>query len=1425
MIDSISMYMLMPILQKVDTKNKDANSLNSLSLPNVIEFLGNLIKPGSNLYDENGTMGSGYYSFGGSNELSPRLIRLMWLALPKTSTSYYDLYSAYPDRPLPVFGYNIASRTTNKSISAMQLFTTPDFFILRNPFDVQFVIQNMIEKMEAAKKVLDAQTKIESNTKTSSSNDFYRRQLIEISKAAEDIGLDKRLSSFSAKENFFKNASFSTWSGPNENTFKNNVKTSKDWIAIKEQYKVKTSVEDALFKILYEIDKDSTSTGIMNAWNQFNTVDEKERDILEKEFNLSSKLRSLQRETLSSDQANQQLEQLSNARANIANRSNSNDPPISSTEIELVKSIVNPSSGAFQMSTFGIMQDKLTRLLINNSRIAMTSTVALAFPTFKLYIIEEDAKEFLYFNDFYDYAAVKQIRINKSRKDASETAYIELSNVYGRLSNVMAGRGTKVENPFYIRPDEEEEVNSMYLKPGALIQIRLGYAANLGVEHIVFSGRIQELQGTTTMIIVAQSHGVELTREIGTGKGEDFGGLLNRLTFARTHTTNTNLSLVASILDQAKVPLRGLGTLSPFVGIERIRNVTYDSALAASPESNDVISYSFVQTMMNAITVKIAINSLTGIDAELIDTRLTNVNIQTEANGWFTTLFGRSRWMILNETIWDALQDYNLQLANTICTVRTMDEDNTLVIASDDDVYQRSIEDFIEIGHIAPIIRRLTAAENDPELAVGIIKVILSKENKLLNNSAYPTGSNTPITDMIEQMLAVTAQNVVFNGTNTIAETPIQYAKKVLLYVQSNSGKMIEILRWYRDAAMDEIEAKKKSIRELQDKYKNGSDDRINSTGDVLNNSRIKTVDGEVLQNEITTSGFIFADTSTKICRYLKHVIIAGEKSFRPVSEIHLKQAQKEIIKNNIRLMDGFNRVELSYVDEDMIGSVLNVIGMGELSNTLGITTAITLDSINKTSIRTTQIASISPTIEYEKINTYTTFQKNAAIRGSIIKNNPLIVANSILSNLVKDYYDGEIILLMDPSIEPYDIVIIYDDVNDYWGLIQVKEVTHSISPETGAVTIIKPDMYTKIRLDSHRNTYGGAMGVAKRIGYRALTDVLLPLASIWLGGKLIAGGASLIKRIFPQMTKLGNSFISSSVKKAVQGEAEHIAKLNAGTSAKAINKNIKNITDEIVENLSSEAAESVIKNGTKITDKKSLLSQFAKDLVAAEDDKLYAKAVKEAEVNFKDSDGLGDIVKKIQDAINANKPTVAATATAEEKAQAAKVAEEMDNLFQKKFSSFINEEGATPDSMIARKALLKSFEGKTLAEFGIGSIGATVRGAGNLVVPSMASLKALLGMSLANKVGRMFIPDLSFLSIAAGEFYNQQPISIVGLIHKGEPFISNLDGMKKSEANYGAMDYINMKFNQMFNPLEALIGDVESAIYEIKENPYKDLL
>lgn len=163
-----------------------------------------------------------------------------------------------------------------------------------------------------------------------------------------------------------------------------------------------------------------------------------------------------------------------------------------------------------------------------------------AFPTFYVAIVDggRSLRVWRLFDHVYGMMSVTKIAVHRTRQSPIETAVVGFSNMYGHLTNqanemdrirkddtrgiwTMEALYRGITNTF--RGDFNEEttamwarhLNSIMLKPGARLHIRLGYGSDASLLPTVFNGVISEVPVEEGEIeVVALSDAVELTNDI-----------------------------------------------------------------------------------------------------------------------------------------------------------------------------------------------------------------------------------------------------------------------------------------------------------------------------------------------------------------------------------------------------------------------------------------------------------------------------------------------------------------------------------------------------------------------------------------------------------------------------------------------------------------------------------------------------------------------------------------------------------------------------------------------------------------------------------------------------------------------------------------------------------------------------------------------
>jgi len=161
-----------------------------------------------------------------------------------------------------------------------------------------------------------------------------------------------------------------------------------------------------------------------------------------------------------------------------------------------------------------------------------------AFPTFCMLLIDEGIwiTWIKLWDNFYGLSGVNSIDVIKSRKNPADTCVINLSNVYGMLTNFQKYENTDsgytrkfdISQLLFNELDTEaivqsrkKDLDSLMLKTGARLHLRLGYGSCANNLPIVFNGTITEIGNSEDVIeIVAQGDGIELTNPIPCEPGD-----------------------------------------------------------------------------------------------------------------------------------------------------------------------------------------------------------------------------------------------------------------------------------------------------------------------------------------------------------------------------------------------------------------------------------------------------------------------------------------------------------------------------------------------------------------------------------------------------------------------------------------------------------------------------------------------------------------------------------------------------------------------------------------------------------------------------------------------------------------------------------------------------------------------------------------
>ena len=169
--------------------------------------------------------------------------------------------------------------------------------------------------------------------------------------------------------------------------------------------------------------------------------------------------------------------------------------------------------------------------------------------------------------------------------------------------------------------------------------------------------------------------------------------------------------------------------------------------------------------------------------------------------------------------------------------------------------------------------------------------------------------------------------------------------------------------------------------------------------------------------------------------------------------------------------------------------------------------------------------------------------------------------ALGLLLRHMKDMYGGSITVLGNPEIKPYDTCHIFDKITDMYGPVEVEQVVHHFSQETGFITEIVPDLcvsgnqYATLPISQAMSQFFGVydmMVFGVMLGGPALTlsskgyAAGKAIAELGIGETIAAVGPKAGEKIKPAYNK---------VKKATSQLASASKKLSVDEAIKATSK------------------------------------------------------------------------------------------------------------------------------------------------------------------------------------------------------------------------------------------------------------------------------
>ena len=607
--------------------------------------------------------------------------------------------------------------------------------------------------------------------------------------------------------------------------------------------------------------------------------------------------------------------------------------------------------------------------LLNGQAQSMTR----AYPTFKLYFIEDDSNERkrLAYDDFFSYSSVKSIRVVKSRRIAADLCEIFLTNVSGVLSNrkfkqqyggdkphTKKGEiATESSNGMKTDTVHENPIASLLLQAGQHISLRLGYSSDPDNLDTVFNGVITEIEFSENedlIRMVAQSYAIELVQDIKgieepTKKtswglfGWDAWGLANGASTAK---------ILEEVISEPEV--LHFGRWSPGAPLTGGRDLLTDKwQWEPNPADDNIFAPPSSMDLTTLDPGNLALDKL--------------------------------EYTIYRTTIWDIFQEMTLRHPNFIASAVPYK-----------DITGERMTMFFGLPNQLYFARAPNSTEQ-----VAQEKLIQDQQDILDKWAARRTASQTAI-------------RVTTKIGNTVKKDLISAAA----WLSSGSRGSRALRFGVLGPAGASIPPAVQTLKYLVTKQGSGkiaaADKAVQLIAGIPQEAMLEKNTRQKRLNAALSAGFI-----------------------KPFRSYHLITSSQHLIANNIRAnsRDVANTIMIKYgAAGEGIDKFGNKVAIKEGTKTF----TLKLDNALPTEEIRTQWGQYINVTNEELAKRY---------------------ALGLLCQNLKDVYKGDLQIIGDGSIKPYDVVYLLDEYTDMVGAVEVESVVHVFDQESGFRTEIKPDM------------------------------------------------------------------------------------------------------------------------------------------------------------------------------------------------------------------------------------------------------------------------------------------------------------------------------------------------------------------------------
>lgn len=581
--------------------------------------------------------------------------------------------------------------------------------------------------------------------------------------------------------------------------------------------------------------------------------------------------------------------------------------------------------------------------------------LARAYPTYKLYFIEDDANDVAFdgirnFDDFYSYSAIKDIRFVNSRKWPASLLVVSISNVHGELDTLVYRHGDSTDSsehvlekwdPLTVNTKQENPFSKLVLMEGTQVQLKLGYQNDPNGLETIFNGQVVEVGisdvSPDIIQLVCQSYGAELVAEEKTLDSDSYD-----------HTRELLSSMICS------PELLHFGRWS--------RNAVYDPA-----------------------------------------------EMRTKRD------FSSSGLFYLGNA-WRTARD-QLLLTHTF-----------LNSPQDDNIYAPAREEYESWAQ--------SVYKHIPGYDIGKLLGIWH------DNSEYWPNQVT-VWDIFKEM--------ELRHPGYIA-LPVPYGQRYTMFFgPPTHGYWARPLTGQERLGWEEVHRTNEKIFGAW--LANGAI-LGDSDFEISRQSSERIAAGSLTDAENRALRTAVSQQELEVYKQrLEWLVERRHQRYRPFRNYHYLSSEHNIIANNMYASAHgvFNAIDLTYSEKAGVSAKLK-----KAAEKLDASGGGIAGSVIEALQDQVQVLKMKADDNIEDKDTRVMTARYMSCNGEYFARR---YAVSLLMRSLRDVYKGKITVLGNPKIKPYDVLYLYDTQRDMYGSVEVEQVTHILSHDTGFITEIKPDM------------------------------------------------------------------------------------------------------------------------------------------------------------------------------------------------------------------------------------------------------------------------------------------------------------------------------------------------------------------------------